>query len=214
MTEIPAQRCGPPPRETLREAYRAAESRALVSPDFRALSGDSKIQVMSEAAICLLVRLDQADRNPGLEEVTDLLTDEIFNQIKILNRKENRDRRNAYPTTYFDHLVDPGGPDDEPPEPENRNEDEDKDDFRFAPDELNAFWNLFRRHFKGRQRAILEMRFSEEGALLSDAKIAKRLGVSRRTVRTAVKRAEEKFPSLKEALRPFGEKTGYIESDE
>ncbi|WP_327416944.1 hypothetical protein [Streptomyces sp. NBC_01233] len=49
MTEIPAQRGGPPPREILREAYRAAESRALVSSRVRALSDDSKVQVMNEA---------------------------------------------------------------------------------------------------------------------------------------------------------------------
>ncbi|MDX3536488.1 sigma-70 family RNA polymerase sigma factor [Streptomyces sp. MB09-01] len=165
---------------------------------------------MNEASICVLVSLDQADETPGLEEVTELLTDEIFNQIKILNRKENRHRRNTYPTAYFDHLVHGDGPDDEPPE----NKAQDEDGMQFAPDELKEFWNVFLKHFKGRQRAVLELRFSEEGASLSEAKIADRLGVSRRTVRTALKRAEEKFPSLQEALRPFGEKTGYIDRHE
>ncbi|MFE5622466.1 RNA polymerase sigma factor [Streptomyces virginiae] len=216
MTEIPAQRGGPPPRETFREAYRAAESRAFASALFRALPDDSKTLVMNEASVCVLVELDQADETPGLEEVTALLTDEIFHQIKILKRKENQYRRHAYPTTHFDHLVHPDDHDDaddldgEPPETEAH----DQDGLQFAPEELSEFWNVFRKNFKGRQLMILEMRYSEEGASLSDEKIAERLGVSRRTVRTALERARKKFPGLKEALRPFGEKTGHIESHE
>ncbi|MFI8361035.1 sigma-70 family RNA polymerase sigma factor [Streptomyces sp. NPDC085612] len=219
MTEIPAQRGGPPPREIIREAYRAAESAALASPLFRALPDDNKSMVLNEASVCVLMGLAEAPVTPGLKEVTELLTDEVFRQIKILNRKENLYRRNAYPTTYFDHLVhpddphgghDPEGPDGEPPESGAR----DQDRPGLAPEELEAFWTVLRSTFRGRQLAILEMRYSEEGATLSEEKIAERLGVSRRTVRTALERAQKKFPGLREALRPLGQKTGHIESHE
>ncbi|MFD9223458.1 hypothetical protein ACFWDI_26425 [Streptomyces sp. NPDC060064] len=206
MTEIPAQRGGPPRNEIFLEAFTAVRPEALTSLDFQGLKEDDKKYVIQEAAVYVLDSLDEAS---DVAEVAKLLTEQIEVQAKNLRREEKRRRRKEYRTTDFDRYLQRDDRGDELPDdgiPESVR--------KFAPADTKALWTVLRKHFKGRQLSILEMQYAGPDGPVSEAEMAKTLGVSRRTIRTALVRAVKKFDRLKDDLRHLGEKADHLDDQQ